>query len=484
MKSMKLRGVFLAVTGALALSFSAGANADATFDLVQALVQKGVLTEEEALPLLAGRENDIKNADKKVKKAARVTISDAIDNATVYGDVRVRSEYRQGSGSGAAGIAGEEERLRGRYKLTFGVETKADDFYTDLAFSMGAGGRSDNATFAGGNPVAGTSNPNGANNKETLYVKRAMVGWKMTDWLAVEAGRIKNPLYTTSMVWDGDLTFEGAAEKVSYDYNKINFFGNFVQSQYIGDYKNFSGNAGLSAGDRFTNNILAFQGGLKFPITDMISAKAAITYTTYSGSKSTGAGTQTPFVPALATRSAGVSGLNTSTNDLNTIEIPAEIEFKTTGNLSYKVFGDYVYNTSGDERFNQAVANSAAGATRNAVRAAGNDDTAWLVGASIASAKDKKPQKGDWNAKVWWQDVGVYAVDQNAVDSDLMDSRVNMKGLAAKAQYNLRDNVFVDVTGATATRKNGALATAGTASDIGLDLNRYQLLQLDLTYKF
>src|SRR5450830_185712 len=109
MKSMKLRGVFIAVTGALALSFSAGAMADSTFDLVDALVKKGVLTEEEALPLLAGRENDIKAADKKVGKAARVTVSDVIDNANIYGDVRVRGEYRKGGSA-----TSEEERERGR----------------------------------------------------------------------------------------------------------------------------------------------------------------------------------------------------------------------------------------------------------------------------------------------------------------------------------------------------------------------------------
>ncbi|HEY0268898.1 MAG TPA: putative porin [Methyloradius sp.] len=462
------------------MSFSMGAMADATFDLVDALVKKGVLTEEEALPLLAGRENDIKAADKKVGKAARVTISDVIDNATVYGDVRVREEYRKGGSGG-----NEEERERGRYKLTFGVETKADDFYTDLAFAMGANGRSDNATFAGSSQSNGVA-ANGNNTKETLFVKRALVGWKVTDWLAVEAGRIKNPLYTTSMVWDGDLTFEGAAEKINYTYNKIDFFGNFVQSQYLGDYKNFS--PATAGTDRITNNILAFQGGLKFPITDLISAKAAITYTTYSNNKTGGnAGTggstaQNTFSPGLRGTSATAG---TGTNDLSTIEIPAEIEFKTSGNLSYKVFGDYVYNTSGSDRFDKAVASGATAPIRAALQAAGNDDTAWLLGAGIASAQDKKPKKGDWQARFWWQDVGIYALDQNAVDSDLMDSRVNMKGIVAKGTYNLRDNVFVDVTGASATRKNSALATAfSSGNDIGLDLDKYQLLQLDLTYKF
>lgn len=53
------------LAGSVLMSFGTSAMADSTFDLVQALVAKGVLTEEEALPLLKGRENDIQLADKK-----------------------------------------------------------------------------------------------------------------------------------------------------------------------------------------------------------------------------------------------------------------------------------------------------------------------------------------------------------------------------------------------------------------------------------
>lgn len=476
MTNFKLRGVLAAVAGTLVLGMATSAMADATFDLVDALVKKGVLTEEEALPLLQGRENDIKAADKKVKKG-RVAVSDAIDNATAYGDLRVRSEYRKG-GVALGAVESEEERTRGRYKITFGVKTESGDFYSDLAFAMGAGGRSDNATF-------GSSN--GANNKEALLVKRAMVGWNVNNWLAVEAGRIANPLYTTEMVWDKDLTLEGLAEKINYSYNKFDFFGNFVQSQYKGDYKNYSNVTGGS--DAFTNNLLAFQGGVKYPFTDTITGKAAITYTTYSGAKASGTGgvIGAPFVPGLKGATAFSS---TATNDLRTIEIPAEIEFKSAGFLSYKVFGDFVYNTASDDRYAKAVANATAGATRNAISAAGNDDTAWLLGVGVKSAQAKDVKQGDWEARLWWQDVGVYALDQNAVDSDFMDSRINMKGIVLKAQYSLRDNVALNFAAGSATRKNNALATVGTASDLGassttaLDLNKYQLYQLDLTYKF
>jgi polyhydroxyalkanoate synthesis regulator phasin len=460
MKLKQLRGVSAAVAGALLMGF--GANA------MDALVKKGVLTEEEALPLMKGRENDIQAADKKVKKAAKLQVSDVIDNATLYGDIRARYEYRSGEDTASF----TETRDRARYKLAFGVKTTAGDFYSDLAFAMGEGGRSDNATFG-----AATNGVNGSNTKERLFVKRAMLGWNITDWVTVEAGRIANPLYTTQMVWDGDLTFEGLAEKFKYNIDKTELFANLVQSQYLGDYRNVS-----TGTDRITNNLLAFQGGTKFPITDLISGKVALTYTTYTNNKSVGGA----FVPGVGTATGQISapyGTNTtSTNDLRTIEIPGEVEFKTAGNLSYKVFGDYVYNLDGSDRFNAAVAAGAANAT--AIRNAGNDDSAWLLGAGIQSAQDKKPSKGDWDARVWYQDVGTYALDPNAVDSDFMDSRVNMKGIVFKGQYFIRSNVFANLSAGHATRKNDGLAATGSASDVRVNLDKYDLIQLDVTYKF
>jgi hypothetical protein len=438
--------------------------ADSTFDLVDALVKKGVLTEEEALPLLKGREADIASDEKKIKKG-RVAISDVIENAKLYGDIRVRGEYRDGENSQSPAV--EEERTRGRYKVTFGVTTESGDFYSDLAFAMGSGGRSDNATFGGSN---------GANNKETLYVKRAMVGWNVTDWLSVEAGRVKNPLYTTSMVWDGDLTFEGLVEKVNYTMGDIDFFGNFVQSQYQGDRKNYT----TSGTDRTTNEILAFQGGAKFKLTDNVSAKAALTYTTYTNGDAGGS----DFAPAVGNGAAIFVGSGTSVNDIRTLEIPAEISFKTSGDIGFKVFGDYVHNLDGSDREDAACVVNAA------VCNLGGSHNAWLLGIGADMKQGKKAQKGDWSAKIWYQDVGVYALDPNAVDSDFMDSRVNMKGVVFKAEYALRDNVFVNFAAGHAERKDDDLSAAGSTGDISVsssnivNIDSFNLYQLDMTYKF
>jgi len=472
--NFKLRSlVAAAVAGSFMVGFGTNAMADSTTDIVNALVSKGVLTEEEGSLLTKGHEGEKAGQEKAMKKASKLKISDAIDNATVYGDIRVRAEERKGSGIyKTAGFSEDETRDRARYKLTLGVKTEAGKWYTDLALAMGANGRSDNATF--GKPA--TAN---INDKETLFVKRAMVGFKATDWLALEAGRMNNPLYTTPMVWDGDLTFEGLIEKAKFKLGDADVFLTAAQAEYQGDRKNFDRNAD----DTVTTEFFTFQGGAKLPINDSTSAKAALTYTTYSHNTAT----NKPFSPGLGTQTASGGTLysrnGAGVNDLDIIEVPAEINFMASNNIGIRAFGDYVYNTSGNDR-----AKAAARVDGNVVNT--NDDTAWMLGVAVGSAKDlkafegNKMAKGDWSARVWYQDVGAYAVDPNAVDSDFMDSRVNMKGVVFKAQYNIEDNVFVNFAAGRATRKDNNLGAGGAASDLALNLKDFDLYQLDLTYKF
>lgn len=464
------------LAGSMLMGFGASAMADSTTDIVNALVAKGVLTEEEGALLTKGRTDEAAGQAKAIKKASRLTVSDAIDNATVYGDIRVRAEHREGNGlSAAAPAAAVDANLdRARYKLTLGVKTESGAFYTDLALAMGANGRSDNATFGGKDA---TSN---IDNKETAYIKRAMIGYKATDWLTLEAGRMNNPLYTTPMVWDADLNFEGLAETAKFKAGNAEIFLTAAQAGYQGNRSV----VGLTATP--TTELFAFQGGAKFAITDNASAKAALTYTTYSHNIGGVA-----FQPGLSTTSAsGLKLIGYGVNDLDTIEIPAEVNWMVASNIGVRAFGDYVVNTSGSDRFNAAVAATAAGASRTAMSAAGNDDTAWMLGVAVGSAKDlkafegNKMAKGDWSARIWYQDVGAYSVDANAVDSDFMDSRVNMKGTTFKAQYNIQDNVYANFAYGHATRKNGALGTGGTGQDLALNLNSFDLVQLDLTYKF
>ena len=474
MKSIKMRGVVAAVTGALLFGFGANAMADSTTDIVNALVAKGVLTEEEGTLLNKGREGEAAGQAKALKKAGKVTISDAIDNATIYGDIRARYERRDADVLATNGSTTNADSNRARYKVTFGVTTKSGNAYSDFAMAMGDNVRSDNTSF-GDN---GTSGDFGNKTKSTLFVKRAMFGYNVTPWLAVEAGRMKNPLYmVNAMVFDHDIVVDGLNEKLNYKIGDTDVFANLGQWIYTGK-EVASTNGGATTTTR-QNMLLAFQGGAKNTFIDKkLSGTAAVGYYNYTGQAS---GVTAAYKPGLGNAAAVA---DYGVNDLQILDIPAELNYMVTDSIGVRPYGEYAVNLNADDRKAAACRATAAYCTLS------NDDNAWLVGLTIGSAADlksfegKKMKKGDWSANLWYQSVGAYALNQNAVDSDIFDGRLNMEGTSLKAQYNVEDNLALNFTGAWGSRKNSEYSTQGPKVDITGNIDDYTLYQFDATYKF
>ena len=479
--NFKLRNLVAAtLAGSFLMGFGVNAMADSTTDIVNALVAKGVLTEEEGALLTKGRTDEAAGQAKALKKAGKLTVSDAIDNATVYGDVRVRYEARN-IDQASNGV--NYETNRSRYKFTLGAETKSGDFYSDIAFAASSNGRSDNVTF-GDAGLGGGDLGMSAKDKGAVYIKRAMVGWNATPWLSIEAGRTKNPLYmVNSMVFDHDIVMEGVNEKLNYKMGDTNLFANLGQWIYTGGGIQANDTAGTTSRQ---NMILAFQAGAQQAINDRTSAKAAIGYYDYTAQNKGG----TSFRPLIGNNGYPVVGVGTGTadllaiqgvNDLAILDVLGEANFMATSSIGVRPYAEYAYNTNGSDRKNAAGAAYANLST---------DDTAWLVGVAIGSAKDlksfegKKMAKGDWSANLWYQEVGTFALDQNAVDTDIFDGRLNMKGTTLKAQYNVQDNVALNFTSAFGDRKNSQYGTTYTKADLGYNGTKFNLYQFDLTYKF
>ncbi len=78
MKSIKMRGIAAAVTGALLFGFGANAMADSTDDILNALIAKGVLTEEEGELLMKGRTGEKEAAAKKKETGISASYKDGI----------------------------------------------------------------------------------------------------------------------------------------------------------------------------------------------------------------------------------------------------------------------------------------------------------------------------------------------------------------------------------------------------------------------
>ncbi|HQR61054.1 MAG TPA: porin [Methylophilaceae bacterium] len=99
MKSIKLRGVVAAVSGAMLLG-ALPAMADSNDDIINALMAKGVLTEEEGALLMKGRQGEKEAAEAKKKSEIKASFKDGIvfesgDKAfkmSING--RVQADYR------------------------------------------------------------------------------------------------------------------------------------------------------------------------------------------------------------------------------------------------------------------------------------------------------------------------------------------------------------------------------------------------------
>jgi hypothetical protein len=242
-----------------------------------------------------------------------------------------------------------------------------------------------------------------------------------------------------------------------------------------------------------------------------------------------------PFVGAASAPLSNVSGIN----DLAVLETPMEFDFKigpgvhtshsgdpkdakamtpeTTGwVLPMRIFADFAYNFEADERADEArtaldsLANApgtsnlgvtaptpTAGQTQaQATREMLNsptfqgvldsgkgflDQAAYQIGIEAGQLK----KKGDWDAKLWWQSTGYYAVDPNLIDADIFNAATNLQGVVVAVSHNWTDGLSSTLRYAYAMPVNGKLATPNVNQDLQeSDIRQYNLFQADLMWKF
>ncbi len=148
MKKAQLRSIVAAVSGALMFGAAVPAMADSTDDIIQALIGKGVLTEEEGALLMKGRAGEKEAAEEKKKGEVVVSLKDGIKFETADKETsikligRIHADYRNfdysESSSGSGGATGSDTFDMRRARLGFeGVFKKYYSFkvQTDMAAS-------------------------------------------------------------------------------------------------------------------------------------------------------------------------------------------------------------------------------------------------------------------------------------------------------------------------------------------------------------
>lgn len=147
MKYAKLRDVVAAVSGALLMGFGANAMADSTDDIVNALIAKGVLTEEEGALLMKGRADEKEAVEKKRAGAVTMRYKDGIvvgtedgkNSMQINGRMHFDSRwYDYSEGKGAIGLDDGADKFDVR-RARIGVKGRFLDYYSGEVVLNGTG---------------------------------------------------------------------------------------------------------------------------------------------------------------------------------------------------------------------------------------------------------------------------------------------------------------------------------------------------------
>lgn len=193
----------------LAGSLQQGARAQSSDAIIDKLVDKGILTVDEA--------NDLRNqADKGYNTAHQVKtgLPDWVTTLRIGGDMRGRYDL----------ISAEEatftDRSRFRYRIRpFIIATIKDDFEVGLRLTSAEQAGGNNAL--GGDPISGNVTESGNGSKKFIYIDQAYGKWNAINsslWNAsFTVGKMENPFVLSDMVFDPDYTPEGFAQQFGFN---------------------------------------------------------------------------------------------------------------------------------------------------------------------------------------------------------------------------------------------------------------------------
>ena len=464
--------------------------------LLDLLVKKRLITDQEAEEVRGELTRDA-----AATAAGKWKISAPITEIELYGDARMRYEVRTaeaGLPDRITPVGEHSQRNRARYRLRLGLRgTLVDDWFFGLRLETSSNPRSTNVTI--GDEASGGPFSKGS---DGVNVGQAYFGYRGIRELTLTAGRMPNPLVTTSMVWDADINPEGLAGQWKHTFNlslgggstsaasydkdgkavaavaseptkiAIDLFANFAQFVYDdSNPEDPVGARAVTGGNRVPNTdafLLAWQVGAKINFTKDVYLQVAPTLYNYTGN---GDSFNVHFVgdPNFRAGATTVSPNQTGINSLMIFDLPTEFGWKF-GELPMRFFADFAVNLDGDERA------AAAGHSDK-----GDQRYAYQVGLGVGKIK----QKHDWSLEAFWQHVEQFAVDPNLVDSDLYDSRVNMEGVAVRAGYAISDAVTFNLTYGYGRQIDHDLGTGGVGDAFSLNpLRKYQIFQADLNLKF
>ena len=503
-----------------------------TVNLVNLLVQEGVLSKDKAGALLKQAEQEAVKAKEKdaaatpastadtvdaaidqkmvhvqyvpeiVKKQMKEEIKDEvmttlnykagerlgmpawIDRLTWEGALRLRAEtdkfptgnpsyqaFNIANGTKLTNTTEDRNRLRVRAQL--GVKADVNDWMT-------AGIRMTTGSFD--DPISPNQTQEAASGKYTIGLDRAYMNAKIKPWLNVVGGRFANPWFSTDLMWDPDLAFDGVAAsftpKLNDQWSGFATVGAFP----IDEIEKSSTNQSKSKW------MYGAQAGINWNFDKKSSAKLGIALYDFEHieGQSNGLAAFAPNPPYNATvpvfRTKGNStfdinggnivngelyGISSKFRDIN---ITGQLDLANFDPVHIILTGDYVKNIGFDK---------AEIATRTGQPSPNEQTNAYQV--KVAVGMRDTYQAGEWQAFAAYKRLEADSVLDSFTDSDFYLGGTNAKGWLVGASYGIDKNAWLTARWFSADEISPRGSnTFGTAlSPLSIDV-----LMLDLNTKF
>jgi hypothetical protein len=318
-----------------------------------------------------------------------------------------------------------------KYRIRFGLESRNQ--YFDAAIRLSTG----NTT----NPISTNATFGDYFNKDTVVVDQAYIKLKPWDFLSIYGGRMPNPWFSTDLVWDSDLNFEGLAlavnKPVTEKTTPFMTIGAFPLQQ--------SDVTGLDDTSQHAKWLYAGQIGLKRKDTKGISAQIGLAY--YYFSNITGELNETGIAGATDWSMPPYTQYGNTWFQIDPSKDPAKFglasEFKeanVTALLDIGFFdpvhiiltGDYVRNFG----FNKSDV---------AVRTGDADPGEWIDGYKIGLSVGHTDirERGKWRAFFNYKYLGKDAVVDAFTDSDFHIWGTDARGWTVGGEIGLFKNMWL-----------------------------------------
>jgi len=368
--------------------------------LLQKLVEKGVLTGAEAQQVKTETQEQVK---KEIAQGKFSSLPAWVQNIKFKGDLRLRYQNQHEKNGNDI----QKDVNIGRVRMRLGMESKINDkVMAGVGIATGSGDpRSTNISFGD------------YNSKKQIILDYAYGKYTPFPWLQLTGGKmLPGDVFwePTDLVWDTDITPEGAAFGLKKTLNPRASV--FMNGGFLVVQTDSTSTSGASA--------FLVQPGANYQFNDTFSLKGAVSYSSFDvkdqapSSYDKGYNTKYNYNSSSPATTGNYAYNYTMLNPA--LEFKIMQPFKTLGlNVeSLKFFGEYVNNLDVSDK-----------------------NTGFSAGFQLGNEKIEK--WGDWQFRYVYAMLGKDAVLDILPDSDRYSGKTGIRSHEGSLSYGLGKNVWI-----------------------------------------